>query len=221
MVSRLILVVFLTVSCAAANAENRCEAPLDKYSGTEYGDVLTTLETDCVSALSPKQLLFTAGLAEALLEKCGLPRDLNSRYTLTTFLTSTLWVSIIGREYLNPDLGTGLRDQASSTVVYAAGQAALRVIGGCEGSIAPIVANGIVKYLDRTAAAAPRYVDGCARYYAGRYSREQCQCLADVGRSVFPDIYQTTFSPGSIRALIQRNPAVGLQVGLQCGISNY
>jgi hypothetical protein len=89
------------VSCgAAAVAEDRCGAPLSKDRGMEYGNALTTLEVACIGTLSPKELLFTAGLSDALLEKCGLPRDINARRTLITFLSSTLWVTMIGREYL-------------------------------------------------------------------------------------------------------------------------
>ncbi|MCB9947752.1 MAG: hypothetical protein H6842_07975 [Rhodospirillaceae bacterium] len=203
-----------------ASADEPCPPGADSYPQSEFGEALTTHELGCVRQLSPREIVFTAGLAHALLEQCGLPRDVGSRGTLATFLTSSQWVAMVGREYGNPNLGQGLADQAGSSVTYSAGIAALDMIGGCSSPAAEPLADGIVRYLRRSASESP-YVDGCQRYYSGRYSRRQCQCLADIARAVYPNIHQSTFSRESIATLIQRNPFVGLQVALQCGFGNY
>jgi hypothetical protein len=215
------LALFLIANPKVLFAQEQCHSTLEKYIGLQYGDVISLYENGCLATLSPTQLTFTAGLAQALLEKCSVPNNSNDLATISTFLSSSMWVGLgQGRDRSNPNLNESLGNAGTSAAAYIAGMGALDLIGGCSNPAASKISAGIVKLLNRTASI-PRFVDGCAQYYAGKYSRSQCQCLADVSRAVFPDIHQQTFSPSTIKELIARNPFVGLQVGFQCGIGNY
>jgi hypothetical protein len=68
----------------------------------------------------------------------------------------------------------------------------------------------------------PRFVPGCVAHYKDsyRYSEAQCQCLADIGRAVIPNVYQQDFSPNLIGNITQGNGFVGAQL-LACGLKNY
>lgn len=205
-----------------AKAIDNCGPTPPDYRERQYGDALYSLETPCQRTLSPKEQVFVAGASQYLLSQCGLPADLTSRLKLQKFLLSSAFVGAIGRQYGNPDLGQGLGDQASSMAAYGAGEATAKAIGCTDAG--KRLAKNVVKYLDRTAEGSPdkpNYVDGCARYYSVQYSKKQCRCLADIGRSVFPNIYEMEFSPSTIKQIIASNPFVGLQIAIQCGIGDY
>lgn len=211
----------LLVFCSANAIENCGPTPRD-YQQHEYGDALFSIWSPCRRTLSPKEQVFVAGVSQYLLTQCRYPADIQARLKLQRFLSSSAFVGSIGRQYGNPNLGEGLGDQAASMTAYAVGEATAKAIGCTE--VGEHLAGRVVEYLDRTAGGspnAPNYVEECASYYSGRYTKQQCQCLADIGRSVFPNIHQTPFSSASIKRIIQSNPLVGLQIAFQCQIGDY
>nr|VFJ43842.1 MAG: hypothetical protein BECKFW1821A_GA0114235_100543 [Candidatus Kentron sp. FW] len=220
------LVLILAVFCSSPNlaVSVECSETPTEYKTHDYGDLLFSLESSCVKTLSQKEQLFVAGLSQRILETCSFPSDPASRLVLTRFLSSSAFVGVIGGQYGNPDLGRGLQDQAQSMSIYSAGAATLDWIGGCNPH-ARLIADGVVHYLRKTASKGPNntpnYVEGCVRYYSGKYTEEQCQCIADLGRAIFPNIHQTDFSPKSIKRMIEANPFVGLMVGIQCRVGDY
>jgi hypothetical protein len=193
-----------------------CGATPQRYRQREYGPTLHALEVSCRRDFSPEEQVFIAGLSQGLLQRCGFPANPQSRAKLQTFLVASGWVAAYGGDYTAPRLGDALGSQAASMTAYAAGDAAQKAVG-CTAA-GRLLAEGVVAYLSRTSS---RYVDGCARYYEGRYTRQQCQCIADVGRAVLPEINTQEFSPESIRYIGSRNPFLSLQIGLQCRIGNY
>lgn len=214
--------VLVTFSTIDTNAASTCGKIPQDYRNLEYGPVLYSLLKPCSRTFSHKEQVFVAGLSQGLLEKCGYPSNPNSRLKLQKFLSSSIFVGIIGRQYGNPNLGKGLEDQAASQAAYVTGISTAKSIG-CT-ALGKNTANGIVKYLDRTSSdgdVSNNYVNGCTKYYSGRYTKAQCQCIADIGRSVFPNIHAQAFSPRSIKSIINSNPFVGMQIGFQCGIGNY
>ncbi|GJL53128.1 MAG: hypothetical protein NPIRA02_02600 [Nitrospirales bacterium] len=203
-------------------SQRGCTTIPDRYRQEEYGDVLHALEGPCPRTFSEKEQLFIAGLSQKLLQDCGLPTGLQSRRRLQKFLSSSRMVALIGSQYGNPNLQKGWRDQAISTTVYGVGALFGQSIG-C-GNRARLLTHRIMEYLTRTAGGngkGSRYVKGCMSYYANRYSNRQCQCLADLGRAIMPNIHQSKFDRSSIQVLIKRNPLIGLQIAVQCGIGNY
>lgn len=217
-----VLLIPTTLLISSAHGIENCGATPRDYRQHEYRDVLYSIEKPCNRTLSPKEQVFVAGLSQYFLTQCKYPSDIQSRLKLQKFLTSSAFVGVIGRQYGNPNLGKGLGDQAASGIAYAAGQKFAELIDCKPGG--EIIAHNVVDYLDRTSsgpAEGPNYVAECTNYYSGRYTKQQCQCLADIGRSVFPNIHQTRFSSGSIKRIIQSNPFVGLQIAMQCKIGDY
>jgi hypothetical protein len=211
-------------SAASGTGQKPCDPTPAAYQKKNNGDVLYVLESGCTRTLSPKEQLVVAGLGQKLFKECHLPKAPRSREKLELFLSSSAFAGIVGREYSNPDLGKGLQDQGKSAASYIAGLAMAKGIP-CEGSLAAKLADDIVRYLDRTGGGpgegGSQFVEECVIYYKGRYTREQCQCVADVGRAVIPDIHNGGFSPVIIKSITQRNPFLGMKLTSRCRIGNY
>lgn len=209
-------------STVTTNTVEKCGATPKDYLQHEYGDVLYSIQKPCNRTLSHKEQIFVAGISQYLLEKCGFPKNVDSRIKLQGFLTSSMLVGAIGSQYSNPVLKEAIGDQVASTTAYAAGGHTAKSIG-CSGT-GKKLADEIVSYLDQTADATSdhyNFVEGCANYYSGRYTKEQCKCVADIGRSIFPNIYQSRFSPSGIQNIIKSNPYTGILIGIQCRIGDY
>lgn len=219
--------IFLTSLCAAvlglttnAHANNHCGAVQSQYQDHEFGEVLSAISKSCPLDLSQKQQLFVAGISRNLLERCGFPSNINDRMALQTFLSSSALAGVIGSQYGNPDLGKGLGDQSASMAALTSGSLFANSLE-CD-AMANGLADGIVKQVRSSAATDESpYVSGCVRYYGGKYSTQQCECVANIGKAITPNIARNEFSPRSIKRIIEANPFVGLQIAMQCGIGDY
>lgn len=207
-----------------AGKKGPCGSTPAKYASKEYGGVLYSLESGCFRALSSKEQLFVAGFTQALVDECGLQGGSASSETIERFLSPSSYAAILGREFSNPDLGEGLLDSVRSSVSYTAGVAAFQGIG-CEASKQAKLEEEIVNYLNWTARGgelgASRFVEECIIHYEGRYDRDQCQCMADVGRAVRPEIHRGAFSPIILQSIVKSNPFVGMQLISRCGLKEY
>ena len=201
------------------DTDENCGPTPQDYRQRQYGDVLYFLEKPCYRILSSKEQIFVAGVSQYFHEHCGFPSDIPSRLKLQKFLLSSTLVASGGTQFGNEAREKAIGDQLSSEVSYGAGYKAAKSIGCTE--IGKQFATHIVEYLDRTAETSSSYVNGCIVYHSGRYTKQQCQCLADIGRSVIPDIHQTLFSDSSVEKIWKSNPFVGLQVLAQCKISMH
>jgi hypothetical protein len=131
-------------------------------------------------------------------------------------------VGVIGRNYANSSLIDLFSGPIKSSDTFKAG-VKLADKMKC-GDDARLLADEIVSYLRRTAGSAQlpgRFVRGCVAHYGGKISADQCQCLADIARSIYPDVHQQEFSSETYRRLIEANPFVGLQVIGKCQIIDY
>ena len=192
-----------------------------EYQEREFGATLFALEIQCMRTFSGTEQLVIGGLAQGLLKNCDLPRDLASRKKLQTFLISSAFAGVIGTDYGGKDLGKSLGNQVSSSLAYNTGYAVTNDLPCDDPGLAKI-ADGVVAYLEHTARpVAGGFVQGCVEYYAGRFSQEKCQCIADVGRAVYPDIHSRPFSRDLIKGITYGNPFVGIQMGIQCQLGNY
>lgn len=195
-----------------------CGTLPQRYRQREYGSTLYALEHVCRHAFTVEEQVFIAGLAQGLLKECGFPADPQSQRKLLTFLTASGSVATIGADYSAPRIRDGVASQTVNIAAYTAGDAAFKAVG-CT-PLGSLLADGIVAYLDLTSSLG-RFVDGCARYYEGRYTRAQCQCVADVMRAVEPEIYTQEFSRDIFPYITRRNPFVGLQFAMQCRVGDY
>ena len=90
---------------------------------------------------------------------------------------------------------------------------------GCEGAVHDAFVAGVRNTLPaRTDTAGSRFVEGCAR---GKLNERQCQCLADIGSGVIPDLHRREFSREVIPGMIKANPMIGFDLIGRCGIVEY
>lgn len=193
-----------------------CDPGPNRYPERAQGEILTALQSGCVSAIPAKALLFIGGLAEPLVGQCRLPPNSAERLELARFIQTAQLAAAGGSQYSNPDLGRMVEDQAQSQQAYLLGLGTFEDLGGCRSPMA----SGILGYL-RALRANSLWIDGCEVHYAGRYTREQCACVADHLMMLFPDIHARPFSRGAISWLTEAQPFVALQLGVSCRIGNY
>jgi len=213
----------------AAEADERsgpCGQLLDGRQWTN-DEVLEILKARCLVVLSPKGQSYVAGLSEYLRTECHLPADPVSRTEIGKFLIPAEIVAGYGSQMSKPGLQGVLKNQFENTLAYKAGYDYItdRAKQTCRGELALALPEDIVHYLRNTVyvnGGKPRFVPGCVAHYKDsyRYSEMQCQCLADIGRAVIPNIYQQDFSPNLIGNITEGNGFVGAQL-LACGLKNY
>ncbi|HEY4530684.1 MAG TPA: tetratricopeptide repeat protein [Luteimonas sp.] len=192
------------------------------YRGQAFGEALYAVVRPCERTLSATEQAFLAGIAEYLVNNCGFPADPADRDTLQRFRMSSTLVSMMGTDYRNPDFINSQIGMHQAQAAYVGGTAVARS-AGCNAA-GSALADGIVAHVARSQSAAPGkagFVDGCAEYYASRYSRDQCQCVADVGAAVMPGIHKMSFDSSAIKDVIERNPLLGMQLAFQCRIRDY
>ncbi|HEX7152272.1 MAG TPA: hypothetical protein VF618_12360 [Thermoanaerobaculia bacterium] len=212
-----LVVAVAALSAFAAAAQKPCPATPAKYRDVEFGDVRFAIEEGCSRSLTQHEQFFVAGIAQALLVSCKLPRDRDGRAAVERFTNA----STLAFSYLTADapLGTALSWMSASVAAFAAGKALMEDVG-CKGPEAALLSRGIVNYLRRTSANS-RFVAGCVEFYGGRYNAKQCQCIAENLRGVFPDIDQRYFQREIIKESIHQSPFIAAPLMLSCGMGNY
>lgn len=92
---------------------------------------------------------------------------------------------------------------------------------GCNSPTDAAISKGLVRTLQVNASASSDslFVQSCS---VQGLSLKQCACLAELGRGVAPKIERMAYDRRStIKSIVERNPLLGVQIGVECGISNY
>jgi hypothetical protein len=55
---------------------------------------------------------------------------------------------------------------------------------------------------------------------APAFDQRRCRCLADAGRMAISDTHRRRYARAIIKEVIGRNPVIGLQIAVTCGISS-
>ncbi len=201
---------------------DECGQLPESYQNHEYGNALFSIEKPCHRRLSSVEQSYILGISDYLLHECGYPSDLKSRSKVTDFLFSHGFTATFGGQWGNSRTGETTKSQLSNSAAAIVGQKTAKVIG-CTHHGEKLAAD-IVKYIERkqqVTPGKPSFVDGCIKYYSGRFSKKKCECAANIGSSVIPDIYDTTFSPETIHKVIELNPLLGSMFTFKCGITRY
>ncbi|MGF6695207.1 hypothetical protein M2318_005308 [Metapseudomonas resinovorans] len=214
-----------TLACAAiiffgqASAQPCGEVPAE-YRQHRYAPALHAVLSKCSREFSQDEQMFIAGMSQSLIDNCGFPESMESRSHLAPFLTSASLVIATGGSR-SGGLGEQMSDQMTNVAAYGAGGEVAGKLG-C-GQWASQLADNIVEVVSAAQAVRARspYVIGCAQQYAGTYTEQQCQCVADVGSSAIPGLHEREFSSASFREIIQAYPFLGIQIAMQCGIGDY
>lgn len=160
-------------------------------------------------------MLFMGGMANYILEVCEMPENYQERLTFRKFVLSSGLMATLGNSYSNPDFGK----QIKGATIYAAGSKVVESMGCSDAT--KLLSENIVRAIKSNATnddgKVSEFIKTCTPYH----SESKCQCLADAGRAVIPNIHQQTYDRDIIKAIIAGNPFVGLQIVAQCGIINY
>ncbi len=162
---------------------------------------------------------FFSGLAAILVKRCSVPRNYKDRADLVKFTVSGLTGFIFGGDYSNPNLGKAIGSQMSNIALISVGNRVGREIP-C-GGLAENIANVIVKAIRAGTRSASGGVSNFVRSCSRAFDERRCNCLASSGRTVIPDIYSRYYQRSIIKQIISRNPLLGLQISLTCGIVQY
>jgi hypothetical protein len=63
----------------------------------------------------------------------------------------------------------------------------------------------------------PLFIRSCAQ----ERSREDCGCIARVGKTVIEGIYEEAYSREVFPRIISRNPLLGMRLAAECRVTNY
>lgn len=203
---------------AAGGRSAHDDAALAELRGTVPGEVMGTLEALMEGRpvrLNRENTPFLAGMAGAMMERCGLPRSMAVRTRLAGFVTASSIGASVGFDYSNPDLRAAIGSQVRQQSLWAAGAFAVQNMG-CNAGMNTL-GERIAEVVQGNSASGSGFVASCRSAHGER----SCTCLANLGRQVIPDIAQRSYSPRIIREIINRNPFLGLAIGVSCGISNY
>lgn len=210
---------------ALAGIEACGETP-EKHNNNRFSAASYAVVKPCLREMSKDENLFVAGLSMALARSCGFPKSPELRKRLSNFHQSSMLVAGLGAQYTNPDFSESMSDSIAGSASLSAGVSAGEALG-CNAQSHRIAKN-IARYFSRPAPAekedsSGRFVKGCVNHYAHsyKYSESQCQCLADNGRAVIPNIHGSNFSTATIKKIISANPMLGISLAVKCKINNY
>lgn len=167
--------------------------------------------------MTPKSTLILGGIADHLLTRCSNDLSLSTaeRLRLADFVSTAATRAAIGGRYSDPDLGRGIGDQMGGMAVYATGGQMVQGVPCGED------ASGFLKHIVSSVNAqrdeGGRFVSTCTPVHGVT----KCQCLAEIGQSVFPGFQSAEYSRDAVYGVIQANPFLGLMVAGKCGIVNY
>lgn len=186
----------------------------------ERADDVNRLAAGKPFELTEQNLPFMTGLASDLLERCGAPSDdFALRTELATFVASSSLGNVMGFDYSNPNLGESLGSMGRSQTAMMAGVMLGRQLS-C-GSVANRFASGIARALRSNAQGADGGVSVFVKSCTPSFDQRRCSCLANIGRQAIPNIHRQTYNRRLIKEIIERNPFLGIQIGIACQIGNY
>lgn len=158
-------------------------------------------------------LLF--GITQAITERCSGVIAASDRATLARLSVSGISNLIVGSDYSNPDMRKSWQSQADNLALTTLGvQAGNRL--PCTSSAAGKVASLIARSM-KANESSNVFINSCTK----SFNKTQCGCIAKIGSGVIPDLHQRYYSRSLIKEIIKRNPLLGIQIGLACGVSNY
>lgn len=161
---------------------------------------------------------FFAGIAGYLMEKCNVPKNTEDRLELVGFyMNGSFGAATYGADYGNSDLGKAWQSKLQLQALLSAGATFAELIP-CDSEEANLIADRLVvaSRSNKGTNDSP-FIKSCSR----KFNQVKCACMAQLGRSVYPEIYQMAYSQDLHSNIIKRNPLLGLSIGLSCGIGNY
>ncbi|CDF34471.1 unnamed protein product [Chondrus crispus] len=197
------------------------ERPATQYSkvpGEYQQDLDRVLSSNGSIAVTVENQAFLGGLGSGMLKQCGVPQNGALRAEMQKFVLTIVNGSIMGSNYSDRNLGKVWGSAARQQANLASGIHVGRQIP-CKTAAA--VSVRLIKALKASTRGADGGLSPFVHSCSPKFDQRRCQCLADNGRAVMPDIHQQFYRRDLIKSIINRNPLIGLQIAMACQISNY
>lgn len=180
--------------------------------------MLDSLSTGGNVSITSDDLLYFGGLAGYMLDSCPSAQSVEERIYLANFVGQAAQRAGMGDNYSDKDLSRNLGSALAGQAKFSSGAAAGRSIGCSNASpILSVISDMTdVMKVDESGRES-LFVRSCSV----DFDVTACRCLADVGFSVYPDIYSRRYSGSIINGIVRRDPIAGIQVLARCGINNY
>lgn len=183
-------------------------------------DLVTTLVAGRKVPLDFPTMAYLYGLLEYRLPNCAWTGSADGLASVVRFQQAATQSALTRMFELS---GVVLNSVEFATMANAgkADAEALETEYGCISPVAMAFSNGLVRtvQVDATVSSESLFVQSCS---GQGLSLEQCACLAELGRGVAPEIEKTGYDQRTtIKWMVERNPMLGIQIGVQCGISDY
>ena len=190
----------------------------------KFGPILDGLDNGCKKTVTVVEQVFAGGVAAQFIKVCGIPKAAQSRSKIKKFIASQLLKVGIGHDFGGDDLGNTMATQTENQIAWSEGAMDAEKIG-C-GSRADKIISNLESYINSTSGKdgkPSRFVQGCVAHYEGDmgYDVQKCQCVADIGRTVFARIHESAFEPETFRKIIKANPLLAGQMIYQCKAIKY
>lgn len=182
-----------------------------------YGDALRQAISG-TSSLTAGSLLFFGGAASDLLERCNVRAG--DRAELARLASAAQDRAVYGSNYSSRDLMGTVQGNVAGAGIFAAGVEFARQFecpSAAAEAFAARIAEASRKRTQGTGGGPSTFVKTCTP----SFNQEKCQCIAQIGQAVIPDIYQSTYNRSMIKRIVDSSPVVALKLAFACQIGNY
>ena len=183
-------------------------------------DAIVTLVAGRKLPLDFSAMAYLSGLLEYRLPNCTWLGSVEGLASVIRFQQAATQ-SALTRMYELYDLVFNSVDFATNANAGTADAKSLENEYGCASPIAVAFANGLVRTVevDASVSSDSLFVQSCS---SQGLSLTQCACLAELGRGVAPAIEKMGYDRRTtIKWIVERNPILAVQIGIQCGINEY
>jgi hypothetical protein len=199
-----------------AASENCSEIPEDHIGGGFRAALFTLFNESCDRFLSESEQAFVAGIVGKKLDD-----DAASSGVLVLHDSCDGLISEANQKRLIEYYRTMAMPTATNTEELLAWTAGGYFLESHECSEKYVqITDKLLAYLDRTSEASV-FVRGCVEHNAGVLSEEQCVCMAEKSRRIYPRVHTYTYESRIIRSAAREYPYLGAQMTFQCQITQF
>lgn len=183
-----------------------------------YRQILQSMANAQPVHFDASTMMFFGGLSSYFGEHCKNSLSIGERTRVAQFIVSSTQRAAMGNNYSNKNVGESMRQQIAGQTILVTGLQSAKIMRcGAATPMLTLVADMVESNETNDEGGEPLFIRSCAPVHGS----SKCKCLAKTGMAVFPDINHRRYSSRTIRQIIKRNPLIGLQIGMGCGISRY
>ncbi|GEC16623.1 hypothetical protein [Nitrobacter winogradskyi] len=184
-------------------------------------DRVRAVVTGDVQRLEGGDMSFFGGVIAESVEACKLPSSAVERLALVRLLEASFNLALMGDAFSSKNIGEAIGGSAQSQAMFLEGVTAVRTMGCAH----PFLSVLLTTLVDISTAPAGNAEGGgpdqFVRTCSLDRSRLQCECIVREGSVLVPNIAQQRFDRSILSNIVSRNPLIGMNLFIKCGVSNY